>query len=357
MSRYSHAITLTIGALLVGGALHADPTEPRTLTFEEIEAANVSVGELIRISGSYLEMREEQVQLFGSPVTFVVRRPTPRRAVLTLSAEGRNVSFDAIRTTETTDGATSDRLVFEVIRVAAAPESKILFASQIEHLKAGGVENSDLLFRIAERAIKTAARFKEPELEHLAGRACVEAIRLEDASLDSADAASRLELTNRAHEITADTTMTVGLLADLEARFPRHDAIRRRLHSLKSREFRGRWMTYDEFKTLQGFEKHGKVWVSSREKDFLETIYLLQTGEQDLIVRRRTTAEYGVIAARGEAATGMKLEEVFQAFGYADRVYHREVAGKTYKQWVYDERHCYFENDKLRRVTTKKTGN
>jgi hypothetical protein len=348
---------LAIGAFLVGGALHADPTGPRTLTFEEIESANISVGELIRVSGSYLELLDDEVQLFGSPVTFMIRRPVPRRTLLAISAERRNVSFDAIRTKGTADGDVSEQLVFEVIRVAAAPESKILFASEIEHLKTGGAANSDLLFLIAERAIKTAVRFKEPELKRLASRACVEAIRLQDASLDSADAVSRLTLANRSHDITADTRLTVELLADLDARFPQHDPIRQRLHALKSRRFRGRWMTYDEFKSLQGFEKHGTVWVSSREKDFLETIFLLQTGEQDLIIRRRTAAEYGVIASRGEAASGMHLEEVFQAFGYADRVYHRQVAGKTYKQWVYDERYCYFENGKLRRVAPRKRGN
>ncbi len=362
--RQPRAPTVTIGALLIAGALHAAPDDARTLTFEEIESESIPAGELIRVSGAYVELLDDQVRLFESPVDFRVRRPAPRRGILSISADHRNLTFDAI-CVESAPDSTADPAeptsehwpVFEVIRVTAAPESRVLFATEIDRLKAQDMVGSDRLFRLAERVMKTAAHFGEPELKRLAGRAIFEAIGLETTGLDSGDVAGRLELADRAHQITADTRLTVKLLADLDERFPRNGQILRKLHSLKSRKFRGEWMTHDDFKTLQGFEKHGSVWISSREKDFLAVIYRLQTsGEQDLLVRSYTAEQYAVFASRGEVVGGMTPQEVVQALGYADRVHDREFAGKTYKQWVYADRYCYFEKNKLRRVTMRKAG-
>jgi hypothetical protein len=342
------AALLAVTAQLVN-VVNAGDVRPKTVVFEELRREAFASGETIRVAGPYLELLDDEVELFGSPARFVVRDAAVRRSILALSTEQRNLAFDAVRISPA-----SDAPVFEVKAVNPAPDSATLLESEIEHLKAAGRENSLLLFDLGKRIIAVAERFGEPELRALARRACLEGIAIQEPALAAGDLAGRIELIDRALEALDDTALAVELLAKLEERFPDNQQVLERLRSLEARKFRGRWMTHEEFKRLQGFEKHGSVWVSPREKGFLESIFRLQTEAPDLIVRRRTDEEYKVLASRGEVAPGMTPEEVAEALGFPDRVYHRDVAGKGYDQWVYPDRYCYFEDRVLRRTAERK---
>jgi len=344
----------TVSLLLIVGSseyLVADD-EPKTFTFEQIRAAEFSVGDRIRVSGAYLELLDDDVQLFKSPVGFFVRDPIVRRSILSHSATNRNLTFDAVKV-----DSKGDEDKFEVRAARAAPDSLVVFGLEIETLKASGKDGIDKLFELGKRVNETAKHFEDPSLEPAAERACREAITLAEETLPKDDAATRVELVMKTHEVCGNATMTVDLLAKLQKRYPKFDPIHAQLRTIGGRYFRGQWMTYDDFKRRQGFEKHGSVWVSSREKSFLETIFKLHTEAQDLIIRRRTAAEYQVLAKRGEVAMGMNPKEVVEAYGFADRVYHREFRGKSYDQWVYAGRFCYFEDGKLRRVARRTDDN
>jgi len=351
--KHRHACAATIvRTMLAASSLFASSTsgaraeETREATFEELAVAAIGKGERVRVAGAYVELLDDEIRLFGSPVKFVVHDPNVRSAALALAGQHRNLAFEAVRVTPIHSDA-----VYEVVQAEVAPDSSLLFADEIRRLAAGDVLHGKLLFALAERIRQTGRHFKDARLQEVAGQACVEAIRLEESLLPPSDAASRLALVRKAFSICEDATVVVHLLAELERRFPQHEPIRETLHSLGSRNFRGRWLTFDEFKRQQGFERYGSVWVDAREKDFLEAIYRLQTEESDLLVRRRTEAEYSVLASRGEIAVGMNPEEVVEALGYAERVYHRELAGKIYDQWVYRDRLGYFENGLLRHWT------
>src|SRR5690606_27031546 len=137
----------------------------------------------------------------------------------------------------------------------------------------------------------------------------------------------------------------------LEERFPRADEIRAELIALGCRKFRGTWMTYEDFKRLQGFEEHRGRWLTRQEKDFVLSVeWWLRDERADLILRNRLDREYDLLAANGKTALGMNAEEVAQAIGFPDRVYRRLIQGRTFTQWVYDDRYLYFVDGQLFRA-------
>jgi len=115
------------------------------------------------------------------------------------------------------------------------------------------------------------------------------------------------------------------------------------LQALHCRRYGGRWVTYEEFKKLEGFLVHDGKWVLPREKDLLENLKVLTVLNQtNLILRRRTEREYKLLAEKGTVEEGMKPEEVSLALGFPDRVERRLVAQKDLDQWSYGAKYYYF---------------
>jgi len=344
------ALVLAMGSWQLHAARADDSNASglRSASFEEIaDSTAVRRGDRVSIAGRYVELRDDEIVLFGCPVRLMAASREVRRAVLRLSARHANLRLDAKRTSSQWESP-----VFEVQAVRPAPDSATLFAEETGRLAARPGATGELLFGVALRARRQAEESGDERLTSSVHEACEAAFRVAERRLPPNDVASRVALVERSLKVSGDRRFAAKLLTDLDRRFPGTRGIRDKFKELRCRRFRGEWQLYEDFKRAQGYEEYHDHWVSLREKDFLETMVGARRSGQR-IIRNRTDAEYRVLADRGEIAMGMKSEEVYHALGFPDRVYREILNDREYDQWVYSRQYCYFRDGLLVRVTTR----
>lgn len=317
-------------------------TSARRLVSEVLGSAELREGERYDVTGRYVELQDNEVVLFEFPARFVIPHADLRRDVMVLAGDGENLAF---RTTCIRPGGS--RPVFRVDAVSTAPSTREILEQDMATLEALGPEHAWTLLDLARRIVATDKRFGEDGLDDLAWTACLRALLLRDSLHPPDDAESRLADVRRMHELFPDRKLALQVLAKLETRFPRSDGVRAMLIEIGCRKFRGRWMTQEEFRSLQGYEKHEGEWVSVRERALRETIEALLARRTAPILRRRLDREYHVLAGKGQVAVGMKPEEVYRALGFPDRVFRRRAGSREIDQWVYGDRYYFFLDNLL----------
>ena len=339
-----------LAACMTAGQLSlADVTtgQQEWTTFEELAQKRFNIGDRILTTGKYVELQDKKVGLFHCPVQFVVSSPGLQREILSVGSLHDTVKIRAVYV-----GEKDQKRVFEVQEISPGPSCEVVILKELQMLEKRGLDATGLLLSLVQRIYQTEVRFKKPKLRALARQASSSALRIKESELGPSDIPGRLLQVQKIHEVFPDRQNTMELLAGLEKEFPRSKEIKRALIQLDCRKFRGRWMTYQEFKRLQGFERYQNRWVTRREKEFLETVSRHLRSNEPPILRRLMKKEYKLLSERGETAIGMSREEVYTALGFSERVYRRVIqrrSGKeiTFDQWVYDDRFYYFLDELL----------
>ena len=340
-------IASLIGSPRAGiGAPRGETTYKRA-AIEMLEDPNCVQGTRLRLSGQYTELRDEEVVLVDCPARLVAPEPEVRRRILVLSAVTTNLYLDVVKIS-----APFEDPVYQVDGAEKGPELERLFAEDLEVLVQDEAADEETLFRFVRRVRKQIDRDTSANLESVLFAACDRAIEMSARLLTDNDVAGRVELIGSARKASASDLYALSRLTQLEQRYGAKPEIRQELASMNARRFRGRWILYEEFKRLQGFELYHEHWVSAREKDFLETLIQVRRGQEQLILRNRTDAEYRLLESRREVATGMTQEEVQRSLGFPDRVYREILAAVEYDQWVYGKQLLYFKNGDLIRIST-----
>jgi hypothetical protein len=242
-----------------------------------------------------------------------------------------------------------------VLDVAPGPTLEVLARGEAARLESLGPTGVPLLFAFAERMLATSEEFDREALAQLGYDTVKRAIALREQELDPSDVDGRLADIRTLRSVVNDKRFVMGLLVDLETRFPHFDVVREELLALDCRKYHGQWMTYGDFKSLQGFTRFHGQWVSHAEKDFVKTIdEYRKRRDAETILRRRLPREYEILSSRGETALGMTTKEVHAALGYPDRVYRHRGGGVAFTQWVYGDAYYYFAGDLLFHLPAEK---
>jgi hypothetical protein len=307
------------------------------LCFEELARSACDPSARFRVAGRYVEQHDDEIVLFESPLRFFTRSDEIRRDLLTLAAVHSNLSLVVACVAEEANGRR-----FEILGSAAGPSDAVLFASATSRLMAGGAKNAEDLLSLAVRMMKTREKWGDKGLQESARNTWLEGLRFLESQLAADDVDSRLKLVQKTLEALKDREFCIQLLAELEQRFPRHDPVREALLALDCRKYRGRWLTYEDFKKQQGYTQHNGRWIPGFEKSLLMAMESHQRKAGEDIDRPELEEEYLIKARRGEVTVGMKRKEVHTALGFAERVYRNSRGGKVYDLWVYRNRLVFF---------------
>lgn len=340
-ARLALAVAILVGAPGVRGVGQADDAR---ISIEEFAAKRFRRGDRATIAGRYSELRGHEIAIEHLSANLVLPTDELRRKVLELETIHETLLFD-VECVE----PSRDRPHFQIVAVRPGPALETLLREDLKRLESGR-SSADLL-HLAARIVKIAREREDAGFSKFARDVCARYLSRRESELARNNVGARLADVREIQKLLEDRAWAMEHLAKLEERFPRADEIRAELIALGCRKFRGTWMTYEDFKRLQGFEEHRGRWLTRQEKDFVLSVeWWLRDERADLILRNRLDREYDLLAANGKTALGMNAEEVAQAIGFPDRVYRRLIQGRTFTQWVYDDRYLYFVDGQLFRA-------
>lgn len=302
------------------------------------EAAATTDPSVVTVTGKYGGLVGDQIELVDDPTRFILRDPSLLRRVLQMRSRRDNVRIVG-RHAGAAGGGT-----FEVESVELAPSDAELYRAEIGMAPGSpGAVRSRAIMDVLVRMARAQARIPDPEVAAALGDATKDALRGAGAGVGPQDLPTFLAQVRAMHELTGDRELIFHLLVDLDASFPAEERVVAFLRALGSRRHSGRWVTYEEFKRLEGFVLHEGKWMKEGERDFVLTVTEFHRGRQaGQVLRRRTEREYRLLADRGSVDVGMRPEEVYRSIGPPDRVERRGYAQKEFDQWIYGSRYYYF---------------
>lgn len=311
---------------------------PRDISITELDGPGAPARGRVRITGKYKSLITDELTIHGSDTPFLVRRPDLARQLLDFSQHKDNISL----TGRIVQGENGER-TFEVEELTKGPSDFDLFSAEARLILQRAEDKAGALLGLARRIVVFHKEYPSPELVPLAHRIVMEAYQVQDQALKSEDAAGRLSFLRRIRDEMADDDLTARFLLELGSRYPGHEGIRAFLLELGCRTYRGRWVTREEYKRLEGLVLSGEKWVTPGEKHLQDSLEaFLRSKPNLLLLRKRTEREYRRMTDNGEVEPGMTREEVEKAIGFPDRVRRRAAQGKDFDQWCYGEKHFYF---------------
>lgn len=316
--------------------------ETNRLTIEEMDVARFRPGDRVVIGGHYADLHDDELGIRNLRARLRISNDRLRREILEIEAANETM----VLTIECVDPQ-GDRPVFRVVDARPGPSAEDLLEQDLLRLDRDGSDAAPIL-RLARRIVEVDRSLPESDFGALAREACERYLRRRDRELRPDDVETRLTELRELHHLLEDRKWTLGRLGELERRYPKADDIRVELIGLGCRKFRGEWMTYEDFKKLQGYEEYRGRWITRSERHFLKVVESwFQGGRNDTILRHRLDREYHLLATNGKTALGMQPEEVAQALGFPDRVFRHRVKERTFTQWTYDDRYYYFIDGQL----------
>lgn len=339
---------VTPGRAPRGAPGEEQPGDPRRLSAQDVAAVRLDTGDAVIITGRYKELIDRELTLTGCAARLTLGSKDLVRELLQLTANRDNVSVEGVVT------ASAPTVNVRVNKIwLSAPDTQ-LFARDLQTVLSrpsadwqGGVA---LLSRMLQSYEGCADPAVEQQMAFLFERLPEKA--KEPPSPEAIDAWTAA--VQRLHSVVGNKTLTVSALSALEKVVPGNRQVLDLLEQLKTRKYRGRWVTQEEFKALEGFTEYQDRFVLPREKDLVEAVHwYAKLAATDLILRRRTDPEYRLLAEKGQLEVGMSPEEAVRAIGFADRVERRSFQQKEYTQWIYPDRYLHFRDAVLYRITPR----
>lgn len=291
----------------------------------------------VRATGRYQELVGHELRLVGDPRTFVVRGDALLQRILELRLHGDNLAVSG------TPVPGSDPPTVEVEAVDLAPSDAEAFRERRKRIdEAAGEERARAFQALVEDAAKNYAQYGSAEVLEVVREAAFSLLGALRADSPS-DLARALALFRTLREVLPGSGLGFEVLLKIDEIYPRSSEVAGCFRELRCRRHSGRWVTYEDFKKLEGFVLYEGKWVKPRERHMLEALKAFdQTNPTNLILRHRTEREYKLLSERGHVELGMRPEEVFRALGPPERVERRLYSGGEFDQWIYGEKYYYF---------------
>ncbi|MGQ9592837.1 MAG: hypothetical protein ACUVYA_21365, partial [Planctomycetota bacterium] len=291
----------------------------------------------VRTTGRYEELVGRELRLAGDPRTFLVRGDALLQRILELRLHGENLAISG------TPVPGSDPPAVEVEAVELAPSDAEVFRERRKKIdEATGEERARALQALVEDAAKNHAQYGSEDVLDVVREAAFSLIGALRADAPS-DLARALAAFRTLRETLPGSGLGFEFLLKVDSLYPGSEEVAGCFRELRCRRHSGRWVTYEEFKKLEGFVLYEGRWVKPRERHLLESLKAFdQTNPTNLILRHRTEKEYKLLSERGHVELGMRPEEVFRALGPPERVERRLYSGGEFDQWVYGEKYYYF---------------
>jgi len=300
--------------------------------------AELPSGAKVRVTGKYGELVGHELSLVDFPVPFLLNQQELLKKLLDFKSQKDNLVV--MGTIVESPGGKA----VEVQDLNPAPSDAEVFAREFEGtLKVDEKERGRAMFGLLRRIALYSSKYRDPECQALARKVAAECVRADTAALGPEDFAGRFQRIQDVQAQLRDRGLIIEFLVELDKQFPGRAEVRDALLALNCRKYQGRWVTYEEFKRLEGFLVYEGKWMLPREKDLIETMKVFGFMNQtNLILRKRTEREYKLMAEKGQVEDGMKPEEVYIALGFPDRVERRASVQKEFDQWTYGNKYYYF---------------
>lgn len=316
---------------------------------EDVRLEALEDGQPVRFDCKYMGIVQEELQVFGLPLKFVLAEEGLASEFLRLRPAVDNVRLEGYLEQGPAGGTRGEeRSVFRVLEVSPAPTDVQLYYQRLQTLVKNPATKGEQLLRLGERIFEINRSFPDPRLEAILRDAVASAHTRLLGDIDTTSAEAHLALLDRVYDRVPLEDYFAGRLADLGARFPGHPALRERLIERGYRELEGRWLTEEEFRAQEGFVYAEGEWIKAEAHEFSRVLRALERENlTNLILRHRTTREYEQLARTGKVVSGMLRREVANAIGFADRVRRRKFRSLEIDQWDYGDRRIYLINGEV----------
>ena len=332
VSVFAHAaLVLTCSTVVAGNS--------DTPTAEEICTQRLRPGQHIELIGKYKELIDEQLHLFDCTLVFHVKSDEHFQALLNLTAKKDNLLIAG------TVFPTDNILTVSVDRLEQGPDDYSILEARLQKItEQTSDDQRTRLYKLALRALKTRNREDDARLRSLAHEAFGITLGGGNDRLSCDEVRQRLALIRKMHRVVEDATFTRNLLVDLLKRTDNPQPVEDYLTEIDCRPHRDQWITYQEFKRLEGLVDYESKWISIRDQHHIATLrdFSVESNEALQLLRARTEEEYILLADEGDVEIGMLREEVALALGFPTYVLRLPRSGKEFDQWSYSKKYYYF---------------
>jgi hypothetical protein len=310
----------------------------REIPAGRVKATELRPGDRVLVTGKYRELVDQELMLFDCETPFLLHKPELLKKILDFRPERDNLAVSG-SVVPTEGGGTA----IEVRSLARGPSDFEVFSREADLIPREGQTSGRDLHQLAKRVLAVYKRHQDPELLPLTKTLFSESLELLEAGIGPNTLPEHLASVRELYDALNDRDVAVQTLKRLQARFPGNPGVEKFLAELHCRPYRGRWLTYEEFKTQEGLVYHTERWMQPREKHLLESMEWFRIhGEPELVIRKRTDRDYQMLAEKGAVDVGMRAVEVQLALGFPDRVDRRSLQGKEFDQWSYGRRSYSF---------------
>jgi len=315
-----------------------EETAPREIPAARMGTAGLRPGENVLVTGKYRELVDQELILHDCETPFLLLKPELLKRILDFKPERDNLAVSGSVVTREGGG-----VAIEATALVKAPSDLEVFSRDADRIPRQGPTAGRDLHQIAKRVLSVYKRHEDPELLPLARSLFSESLELLETSLEADTLEGHIAALRELHEALGDRELAIQALKRLHAKFPGSASIGKFFIELQCRPYRGRWLTYEEFKTAEGLVQHSERWMQPREKHLIDSLeWFREHGEPEIVIRKRTDRDYQRIAESGAVDVGMRPVEVQAALGFPDRVERRSLNGREFDQWSYGNRLYYF---------------
>jgi hypothetical protein len=324
--------------ILLAAPAIGETTEPREIPAGRVGSSGLQPGQSVTVTGKYRELVDQELILHDCEAPFLLLRPDLLKRILDFKAERDNLSISG-----NVVGREGGGIAIEASSIARAPSDFEVFSGEANRIPRRGPGAGRNLHELAKRVLSAYKRHEDPELLPLSRSLFSESLELLESSLQEDGVEAHIASIRELYEGLDDRDFAVQALRRLHAKFPKNVSIGKFLGELQCRPYRGRWLTYEEFKTEEGLVQHSGKWMQPREKHLIESLeWFRDHGEPEIVIRKRTDRDYQRLAENGAVDLGMRPSEVAAALGFPDRVERRSLKGREFDQWSYGSRNYYF---------------
>ncbi len=316
----------------------------------ELNHASFELGERVRVTGKYRELIDDQLHLFDCDLTFTLEK-AHQQALLDFTPKKDNLTLEG-RIERSIDG-----IAVRVDRLARAPGDLELFTHELDGmLEAMPRPAPPRFIDLGRRIAEARSAGGDERLLTLSRKAFTAAV--ETLSADADALTETLAVVDRIYTLSQDSALCRDLVQKIASSHGGDPALVSRLERWGCREYRGRWVTREEHRELEGFVLHDGEWMSPRERHYTEALRIFSSKNRDAValLRNRTEREYRSLAEKRSVVVGMNRQEVCLALGFPEFVYRKAHEGDEFDQWVYGESRYYYFFDGVLVFQPRETG-
>lgn len=349
-------------ALLAGGARAQEPINGHAFLPEaswgKLPAS--AVGQRLYTEGRWETCWGDQITLFKGPPGFFFAAAGPvQRALVKDEVPGTNPPVKLVKERSRVRlFGRADRRGDAVVFVVESLERLIDDVGRLQQAASAAATDADRLAALAREAATLAEKYDDADLRALAPQLTRQELEVRREAIAPDAFREWLALADR-YRAVGDRTTAIAILSHVHGKA---DAALRaqaqaRLSSLGAVHMRDGWVTYERFKTDEGFIERKAAdgssrWVKKELAEFEDVVAAEQQLRTGRIVEARVqVVQHGNSAVAGKLERGQTMHEARLAGGQPVAVHHRRAPESNdpgarpvlWTQWVFaDGRRAYF---------------